>query len=91
MHLTELSKNTESKFFSCGRGCSLPGDNFVANIFLFQIQDSYISFSIILKSNGNTCSLYGKKRMFRICEHEHTDGLRVACIQVAYARKLVRG
>lgn len=49
MHLTELSKNTESKFFSCGRGCSLPGDNFVANIFLFQIQDSYISFSIILK------------------------------------------
>lgn len=35
--------------------------------------------------------LYGKEKMFRICEFENTDGPRVTCIQMAYARNLVRG
>lgn len=60
---------------------------------LFSIQGAVRHLPFILKRAIaiEVCSLYGKKRMFRICECENTDGLRETCIQMACAGNLVRG
>lgn len=58
---------------------------------LFKNTGSIHHFFFFKENGRNICPCVVKEKMFRICEFENTDGPRVTSIQMAYARKLVRG